>query len=183
MTLETYLEEVKQLITEIKITRPKPNLSRKERKALNVLKQNKDHNFKTANKGSTLVVMNKNDKIQEDQVLINYLYSYKPLDKPMVKETHTTVSSLISELHRDNYSDDMTRKWLSQTPNPPDIPEFYTLTKIHKPTLVGRPIISGCNGPMERVSAFVDTFPAYFHIKCLILKTLQISSISLKRRK
>ena len=32
-----------------------------------------------------------------------------------------------------------------------------TLTKIHKPTLVGRPIISGCNGPTERISAFVDT--------------------------
>ena len=51
----------------------------------------------------------------------------------------------------------MTEKWLSQTPNPPRIPEFYTLTKIHKPTLVGRPIISGCNGPTERISAFVDT--------------------------
>ena len=33
---------------------------------------------------------------------------------------------------------------------------FYTLTKIHKPTLVGRPIISGCDGPTERLSAFVD---------------------------
>ena len=56
-----------------------------------------------------------------------------------------------------NYIDDMTKKWLSQTPNPPRIPEFYTVTKIHKPTLVGRPIISGCNGPTERISAFVDT--------------------------
>jgi hypothetical protein len=112
-------------------------LSRKERKALNVLKQNKDLNFKKADKGSTLVVMDKNDKIQEGQVLINDLHSYKPLDKPMVKETHTTVSHLISELHHDNYIDDITRKWLSQTPNPPRIPEFHTLTKIHKPTLVG----------------------------------------------
>ena len=33
---------------------------------------------------------------------------------------------------------------------------FYTLTKIHKPTPVGRPIISGCSGPTERISAFVD---------------------------
>ena len=33
---------------------------------------------------------------------------------------------------------------------------FYTLTKIHKPTFVGRPIISGCSGPTERISAFVD---------------------------
>ena len=33
---------------------------------------------------------------------------------------------------------------------------FYTLTKIHKPTPVGRPIISGCSGPTQRISAFVD---------------------------
>ena len=33
---------------------------------------------------------------------------------------------------------------------------FYTLTEIHKPTPVGRPIISGCGGPTERLSAFED---------------------------
>ena len=50
----------------------------------------------------------------------------------------------------------MTSKWFCQTPNPPRTPVFYTLTKIHKPTPVGRPIISGCDGPTERLSAFVD---------------------------
>ena len=30
------------------------------------------------------------------------------------------------------------------------------LTKIHKPTPVGRPTISGCSGPTEWISAFVD---------------------------
>ena len=38
----------------------------------------------------------------------------------------------------------------------PFIPIFYTLTKIHKPKLVGRLIISGCEGPTERISSFVD---------------------------
>ena len=33
---------------------------------------------------------------------------------------------------------------------------FYTLTKIHKPVLSGRPIISGCDGPTERISSFLD---------------------------
>ena len=47
---------------------------------------------------------------------------------------------------------------LPNTPDPPQIPVFYTLTKIHKPTPVGRPIISGCSGPTERISAFVDHF-------------------------
>ena len=51
----------------------------------------------------------------------------------------------------------MTKKWLSQTPNPPRIPEFYTLTKIHRHTIVERPITSGCNGPTARLPAFVDT--------------------------
>ena len=47
------------------------------------------------------------------------------------------------------------KKWLCQTQNPPRIPVFYTLTEIHKPTPVGRPIISGVSGPTERLSAFV----------------------------
>ena len=51
----------------------------------------------------------------------------------------------------------MTKKCLLQTPNPPRIPIFYTLTKIHKPKPVGRPIISGCDGPTERIASFVDT--------------------------
>ena len=50
----------------------------------------------------------------------------------------------------------MTKKWLCQTPNPPRIPKFYTLTKIHKPSPVGRPIVSGCGGTKKKLSSFVD---------------------------
>ena len=50
----------------------------------------------------------------------------------------------------------MTAKWLSQTPGPPRIPIFYTLTKIHKPKPVGKLIISRCEVPTERISSFVD---------------------------
>ena len=34
---------------------------------------------------------------------------------------------------------------------------FYTLTKIHKPTPVGHPIVAVNEGPTERISAFVDS--------------------------
>ena len=51
----------------------------------------------------------------------------------------------------------MTHKWLSLGQNPPRIPEFYTLTKIHKAIPVGRPIVSGSGGPTERISSFVDS--------------------------
>ena len=52
-------------------------------------------------------------KYKRGKSKINDLDNYTPLDKPIVKETHTKVSCLISKLHRDNYIDDMTRKWLS----------------------------------------------------------------------
>ena len=40
----------------------------------------------------------------------------------------------------------MTTKWLCQTSNPPRIPIFYALRKIHKPTQVGRPIFRAFQG-------------------------------------
>ena len=51
----------------------------------------------------------------------------------------------------------MTHKWLTIRLKQPRIPEFYTLTKIHKKTPVGRPIVSGSIGPTERISSFVDS--------------------------
>ena len=74
----------------------------------------------------------------------------------MAFETFQRVKQLINALHDGGHIDDMTKRWLSLTPNPPRIPVFYTLTKIHKPNPVGRPIISGCKGPTERISSFVD---------------------------
>ena len=157
VALESYLEEVKLQLAEIHITKPKHNLSRNERKALNELKQNHNINLKKADKGSTTVVMNKTDKVREGQTQIDDEDNYSPLAEPMAKETQSKVLRLITNMHREKHIDDMTKKWLSQTPCPPRIPEFYTLTKIHKLTLTGRPIISGCDGPTEKISYFVDT--------------------------
>ena len=50
----------------------------------------------------------------------------------------------------------------SQTSNPLRIPIFYTLTKIHKPIPVDRPMISGCDGFSEKnISLLGETTPAY----------------------
>ena len=75
----------------------------------------------------------------------------------MVEETSKKVRKIITELYQKKHIDEMTFKWLSQTPNPPRIPVFYTLTKTHKVNLSSRPIISGCDSPTERISAFVDS--------------------------
>ena len=57
---ESYLENVKTQLAEIKITtKPKNNLSRNEVKALKELKSNPAINLKKADKGTTTVIMNK----------------------------------------------------------------------------------------------------------------------------
>ena len=156
IALETFLEEVKFELASIKSSRPKDNLSQGERNALKELSRDKNIVLKKADKGTTTVIMNRTDKLNEGQVQLDDIHNYRPLDKPMVDTTAKKVHRLIQSLLLEGHIDDMTAKWLSLTPDPPRIPVFYTLTKIHKPTPVGRPIISGCDGPTERISAFVD---------------------------
>ena len=102
-----------------------------------------------ADKGTTTVIMNKQDKIREGQILLNEKGNYKLPSSPMALETSQKAKEITNALHHRDHIDDMTKKWLSLTPNPPQIPVFYTLTKIHKPNPVGRRIISGCEGPTE----------------------------------
>ena len=78
-------------LADVKIIKPKQNLSRNERKTLNELKQNKEINLKKTDKGNTTVVMNTIHKIQEGQIQLNDQNNYRPLDNPMVKETHSKV--------------------------------------------------------------------------------------------
>ena len=99
--------------------------------------------------------MNKEDKIKEGQSQLDNTDHYQPLDHPMVAETASKVTSLIEDLYDGQFIDETTMEWLLQTPKPPRVLELYTLTKIPKPKPVGR-LISGCDGPTERVLAFVD---------------------------
>ena len=82
---------------------------------------------------------------------------YKPLSSPIVQDTARKVKELVNKLYRSRHIDLMTHKWLTIVLKQPRIPEFYTLTKIHKKTPVGRPIVSGSSGPTECISSFVDS--------------------------
>ena len=154
---KSYLEEVKIQLAELELKNPKDNLNPAEREALKALKLDTNINLKKADKETTTVVLNIEDKIKEGQTQLDNREHYRPLAvNPMLEEKNLRVQQLISDLYLENHIDEMTKTWLCQTRQPPSIPIFYILTKIHKPTPVGRPIISGCDGPTERLSSFVD---------------------------
>ena len=97
---------------------------------------NKEIILKKADKGRTTVVMNGENKINDGQKQLDDRNNCQPLDEPMVRDTSQRVKHLIDALHQVGCIDEMTVKWFNLTPNPPRSPVFYTLTKIHKPTLV-----------------------------------------------
>ena len=80
--------------------------------------------------------MSRQDKLNEGQVLLNDSNNYRPLDKTMVETTTTKAQQLIKTLLSEGHIDKTAAKWLSLIS--PQIPVFYTLTKIHKPTPVGK---------------------------------------------
>ena len=82
IALESYLEHVKVAISEINIEKPKYNLSRNQHAAVKELKNNAAINLKRADKGSTTVILNKTDKIQEAKVQLNNRDNYLPLEEP-----------------------------------------------------------------------------------------------------
>ena len=125
--------------------------------------------------------MDTRQKIQEGLEQVSNENFYKPLETPIVSSTMAKVENIVKTLFDNGHIDNMTYKWLSSGQKPPRIPEFYTLTKIHKNTPVGRPIVSGSSGPTERISSFVDSlYNRSLKNKSHILKTLPTLSTSLK---
>ena len=100
VALESYLEEVKIQLAELELKNPKDNLNPAERETLNL---------KKADKGTTSVVLNIEDKIKEGQTQLDNREHYRPLVNPLVEETNLRVQQLISGLYLGNHIDEMTK--------------------------------------------------------------------------
>jgi len=133
LALETYIDVTKTEIAQLVFINQNDNLSGGERNALKSLRNNKDINVKKANKGSTTVIHDTTIIIKEGTDQLNDNTFYRPLTEPIVEQTAAKVKRLVNILRSSGHIDSMTHKWLSQTQAPTRIPEFYTLTKIHKP--------------------------------------------------
>ena len=150
VALENYLEETKLGIASA-IFRPQfDNISANERNAISALKRNSKINLKKADKETTTVILDTAQKIDEGLQLLSNDRFYKPLSSPIVHNTARKAKELVNKLFRSGHIDEMTHKWLTIGLKQPRIPEFYTLTKIHKKTLVSRLFVSVSSGPTER---------------------------------
>lgn len=79
---------------------------------------------------------------------------YRPLEKPTVQTTLKKIDNLILELYQGNFIETMAIKVALTNTRSATNTTILQLTKIHKPNSVGRPTISGGEGPTERQSSF-----------------------------
>ena len=84
VALESYLEEVIIKLAELELKNPKDNLNPAEGETLNTLKRDTNINLKKADKGTTSVVLNIEDKIKEGQTQLDNREHYRPLVNPLV---------------------------------------------------------------------------------------------------
>ena len=120
--------------------------------------------IKPADKGGAIVIWSITDYEKEalSQLNDNKYYEHIPANSAtVISQQATKVTKCVKDLFKFG---DINYKTLQQLipPSPPRTPIFYLLPKIHKPGNPGRPIISGCDSPTDRLSSFVD-----FHLKPL----------------
>ena len=151
--LEEYIE--KTLAEEPEQKTPKPNLSRNEMKILLELGKNKDLVIKKADKGSCIVVQDRSTYVEEGKSHLADLSTYRPLDSDPTASIAKGIGEVVDSMKEAGYIDTYTHAYLY----PSDrvrTQRMYFLKKLHKTPHGIRPIVSGCSGPTERVSSFLD---------------------------
>jgi peptide-methionine (R)-S-oxide reductase len=131
-------------------------LSLAEKQALKELSSNTEIVIKPADKGSAVVIQNRDDYITEGLRQLSDPKFYKQMSEDLTLTHNETVMITIQRLVNKNELAEETGDYLYI--KAPRTPKFYMLPKIHKNKLPppGRPIISANDCPTERISALVD---------------------------
>ena len=162
--LKAFLHNVKTDINSHRQpTDRKDNLSTSERTALKNLKAREDIVIKPADKGSNVVVMDKDKYIAEAERQLSDARFYKKVEADPTENHAEMIRNTLGEMYQKDVIDEDTFKYL--LPENPKPGRFYLLPKLHKQGHPGRPIISANGHPTEKISEYID-----FHLRPLVEK-------------
>lgn len=144
----------------------KTNMSKQEIIGMKDLISNNNIVIKEADKGSTTVILDREQYIREAQRQLNNEEYYKKIDNPIYPETIKKVQQILQILYIKKYINKEQKEYLQGDTNPRER-RFYILPKIHKepekwipPFEVppGRPIVSDCNSETYRTAEYIDYY-------------------------
>lgn len=191
-------QDLKQFNTHFKSQQEKPNLSQTEQQALKELATNKHVVIKPADKGSAVVILDREQYIFEANRQLEDRTYYKRLQQPIYLQTVPKVYEIVEDLHKNKFINWKQKQYLKGELEPRPR-RFYMLPKIHKnpeqwtvPFRIppGRPIVSDCGSETYQTAEYIDYFlnplsvkhPSYvkdtYHFIAMI-KNLQVPHNSL----
>ena len=153
--LEDYIYALKIEATKLKPCKTRNNLSQRRQIALKKLRKRKDIIIKKADKGSTVVIQDKQEYIETGLEHLSDKDTYNELQEDQTKQVAEEVTQAVRAMYQEGHIDKPTAEYLL----PPQMvrtQEMYFQKKIHKNPPSTRPIVSGCNGPTEKISAYLD---------------------------
>jgi hypothetical protein len=134
------------------------NLTKEEKTALTELIANKDIVIKPADKGSAVVIQNREDYIKEGLRQLMDQNFYKEVTEDLTSKHNEEILQLINQMTNNDEITDRCAAYLHI--EKPRTPQLYLLPKIHKNKfpVPGRPIVSANSSPTERISQLADFF-------------------------
>ena len=137
------------------LTNKKKNLTSKEQLCLTQLSKNEKLVIKKADKGGSIVIMNRDSYLKKVYDHLNDHKYYAKLTTDPTKDLITNINSFIETAVNHYLLSENTAKFITPTTNQ-RIPLFYILPKIHKKDIPGRPIVSAINSVTENMSEFLN---------------------------
>lgn len=141
-----------------------PNLTSEEVVALKQLTDNKQIVIKPADKGSAVVIMDRDQYLWEGYRQLGDIKYYSRLDKPIYPDTITLVDKITQSMFDKKFINAKQQHYIRGT-SEPRARLFYMLPKIHKdpskwskPHEIppGRPIVSDCSSETYHTAEFID---------------------------
>ena len=144
----------------------KHNLTKEQVKALRTLADNNQIIVKPADKGSSIVILDRYQYLLEGERQLNNQEHYKPLPGPIYQDTAIRVKEIIARLRQGKHITYKQEQHLlgKEAPRPR---VFYLLPKCHKPPETwtiphelppGRPIVSDCGSETYMTAAFIEYY-------------------------
>ena len=142
------------------------NITTDQVRALRSLANNKDIVIKPADKGSRIVIMDRQQYVFEGLRQLNNSNHYVELEAPIFEQTAKEVGEIITKLREKKCIDYKQERYL-RGENAPRARIFYLLPKIHKDPSTwtipyeippGRPIVSDCNSETYATAEFIEFY-------------------------
>ena len=138
------------------------NLSKEECKAVRSLVNNGNILINKADKGSCVVIWDRSDYIMEAEKQLNDKAVYKDVnfDKDLIPNLTSKSNRLFESLKQRQLITEKEFKFFRfEFEKTCNLGKLYLLPKIHKrlSNVPGRPVISNCGAPTEKVSEFLES--------------------------